>query len=130
MDELERFVEIVIWHAARILPDARPAFAARSNYMAQENLDAVRHLAKDLRSDEPRSAREKLGGHELAARALDKCRATLAGTHGDYEFNCPLDRRFFEATGIDAGDFRAFVATGASDEAVGRWIEEHTRQRE
>ena len=96
--------------------------------MAQEHHDAVQPLAKDLRSGEPRSAHEKLGGYELAARALDKCRATLAGTNGDYEFNCPLDQRFFGATGIDAEDFKAFVATGADEQAVGKWIEEHAQK--
>jgi hypothetical protein len=92
-----------------------------------ENIDAVRRLAKDLQSEEPRSAHEKLGGFELAARALDKCRATLAGTNGDYEFNCPLDQRFFKSSGIDPEAFRAYVASGASDEAVGKWITEHAR---
>src|SRR6478735_3693354 len=93
--------------------------------MAYTNLDAVRLLARDLEKEKPRSARDRLGGFELAARALDKCRATLAGTNGDFEFNCPLDQRFFKATGIDAEEFRAFVATGADDEAVAYWISEH-----
>ena len=95
--------------------------------MPTENLDAVRKLAPDLQQQRPRSPREQLGGQELAARALDKCRAVLAGTNGDYEFNCPLDQKFFAATGIDAGEFRSMVATGATDEAVGRWISEHAR---
>lgn len=95
--------------------------------MPAENLDAVHRLALDLRKEEPRSAHEQLGGFELAARALDKCRATLAGTNGDYEFNCPLDQRFFTASKIDAQEFRAFVATGASDGEVGKWITEHAQ---
>ena len=38
-------------------------------------------LAKDLTKDFPRSPREVLyGGYVIAARKLDKCRATLAGT--------------------------------------------------
>ena len=93
--------------------------------MADSNLDAVRRLAKDLEKEKPRSAHDRLGGFELAGRALDKCRATLAGTNGDYEFNCPLDQRFFKATGIDAEEFRAFVATGVDDDAVDHWISEH-----
>ena len=95
--------------------------------MPQENLDAVRRLAKDLRADKPRSAHEQLGGFELAARALDKCRATLAGTNGDYEFNCPLDQRFFAQTGLNAQEFRAFVATGATDDEVAQWITEKAK---
>ncbi len=43
----------------------------------------------------PRSPREKLGGYVIAARTLDKCRAAIAGTLGDYKFDCPLDNFFF-----------------------------------
>jgi len=93
--------------------------------MSSENLEAVRALAPDLTQKKPRSPREKLAGFELAARTLDKCRASLAGSNGDYEFNCPLDQRFFAETGIDAEAFRAVVATGATDEQVGDWIKEH-----
>src|SRR5678815_5702870 len=93
--------------------------------MAYTNLEAVRRLAKDLAKEKPRSAHDRLAGYELAARALDNWRATLADTTGDYEFNCPLDQRFFKSTGIDPEEFRAFVATGADDDAVDYWISEH-----
>ena len=96
--------------------------------MPQENPDAVRRLARDLREDEPRSVHDQLGGFELAARALDKCRATLAGTNGDYEFNCPLDQRFFARIGINAEDFREFVATGATDDQVAQWITKNAKR--
>lgn len=95
--------------------------------MSSENLEAVRKLAPDLRQQNPRSPREKLAGLEIAARTLDKCRASLAGTNGDYEFNCPMDQKFFAATGIDADAFRSVVATGASDEEVEKWVKEHAR---
>ncbi|HEY9744698.1 MAG TPA: DUF5069 domain-containing protein [Oculatellaceae cyanobacterium] len=92
--------------------------------------EKLKSLAKDLTRDYPRSPRETLGGYVLAARILDKCRADLNGTNGEYNFNCPLDRRFFEFTGIDADEFKAFVATGASDEEVGEWIQKHAKQAE
>jgi hypothetical protein len=92
-----------------------------------ENLEAVRRFAKDLRTGEPRSPDESLGGFPLGARALDKCRASLAGTNGEFQFNCPMDQRFFAATGIDAQAFRQFVATGADDDAVDRWVREHAQ---
>lgn len=85
--------------------------------------------AKDLTREFPRSPREVLAGHVVAARVLDKCRAAVAGTLGEYHFNCLLDRRFFDFTGIDAEAFRAFVATGASDDAVATWISERARPR-
>jgi hypothetical protein len=92
----------------------------------QTDLNKVKELARDLRREEPRSAEEQLAGFRLAARCLDKCRATLAGTQGDYMYGCPMDRRFLTEAGISAEDFKNFVATGASDGDVARWLEEHT----
>ncbi|HEX7860245.1 MAG TPA: DUF5069 domain-containing protein [Verrucomicrobiae bacterium] len=91
----------------------------------QKNLDAVKRLAKDLRKEEPRSAQEKLGGFELAARCVDKCRATLVGMQGDFMYGCPMDQQFLRSAEIGAEELKAFVATGATDEEVANWIEEH-----
>ncbi len=88
--------------------------------------------ALDLTKDFPRSPRATLAGFVVAGRALDKCRATIAGTEREYHFNCPLDQLFFAFTGIDAEAFKTFVATGADDHAVADWIaanaEEHTQE--
>src|SRR5476651_1386348 len=70
-----------------------------------------------------------LAGYIIAKRALDKCRAELAGTAGEYHFDCPLDNRFFEFAGLKGADFREFVATGADDEAVAQWIEKNATKR-
>ena len=80
--------------------------------------------APDLTRSFPRSPAEELGGYVLLARIVDKCRATIAGTNGEYRFNCPLDRQFFDFTGIDAEEFRELVASGASDEEIARWARE------
>jgi Domain of unknown function (DUF5069) len=93
------------------------------------NMDATRALAKDLTKEYPRSPRETLAGYVIAARTLDKCRATLVGTAGEYHFDCPLDNFFFAFSGISAEHFRNFVATGASDEEVANWIERTAKKR-
>jgi len=93
------------------------------------NTEAVAAFANDLTKDYPRSPRETLSGYVIAARTLDKCRATLAGTAGDYHFDCPLDNFFFGFVEISAEDFKNFVATGADDEQVAKWIEEKATQR-
>ena len=91
----------------------------------QKNLEAVKRLAKDLRKEEPRSAEEELGGFQLAARCIDKCRATLVGWQGDYMYGCPMDQRFLQQAGIGAEELKYFVATGADDEEIASWIQEH-----
>ena len=87
--------------------------------------EKVQLLAKDLTKEFPRSPREVLGGFVIAARALDKCRAVVAGTAGEYHFDCPLDRMFFDSTGIDSVAFKAEVEKGATDAEMSEWIIAH-----
>ncbi len=92
--------------------------------------EKLKTLAKDLSKDFPRSPRATLGGYVLAARMLDKCRAVLNGTNGEYHFNCPLDKNILDFTGINADDFKDFVATGASDEEIGEWIKTQSKVKD
>ena len=90
--------------------------------------ERVISLAADLNKTSPRSPRAPLGDYKiLAARALDKCRAELAGTSGSYHFNCPLDKLFFRFTQIDSEQFKTFVATGATDQQVADWIAKESK---
>ena len=96
-----------------------------------QNLEKVKLLAPDLRDGKqyPRSPRVTLAGYVLAARAVDKCRAVLAGCEGEYHSNCPLDQLWLKFAEIDYDAFRDFVATGAADEEIAQWIEKHAKQR-
>ncbi len=76
----------------------------------------------DLTVRPPRSARVRLGGYVILPRILDKCRAVLAGTNGDYHYACPLDQRFFAFTGIDPELLKEQVAAGLGDGALLAWI--------
>src|SRR5471030_3089504 len=90
----------------------------------------VKKLAPDLTKGFPHSPHAMLGGYILAKRALDKCRAELAGTLGEYHFYCPLDNIFLGFAGIKGADLKAFVATGADDEAISAWIAKNATQKE
>jgi hypothetical protein len=83
--------------------------------------------APDLTRRPPRSPQTLLGGYALAARALDKCRASLAGRAGPYHFNCCVDRDFLKFSGIKAQEFEQFVASGATDSEVAIWIATKSR---
>jgi len=89
----------------------------------------VFELAPDLTTSFPRSPRDMFAGYIIAARAVDKCRAELAGKVGAYKFDGFMDGLFFSFTGITGPALREFIATGAEDEAVARWISEHARKR-
>ena len=80
------------------------------------------NLALDLTREFPRSPRAMFAGYVIVGRILDKCRAVLNNTAGEYQYNYGMDRVFFEFTGIDAAEFKKLVATGATDEAVAQWI--------
>ena len=94
------------------------------------NNEKLKLFAPDLTKNYPRSPRETLAGYVIAARMLDKCRAVVAGTAGEYHFNCPLDNQFLGFAGIDAEQFKAFVATGATDVEVAGWIEQHSKVKD
>jgi hypothetical protein len=83
--------------------------------------------APDLTRQPPRSPRVRLGGYVLLPRLLDKGRATIAGTNGEYHYNCPLDRRFFEFTGISAAALKQQLARGRGDGEILAWIQKHAR---
>jgi hypothetical protein len=53
------------------------------------NEEKLKGLAKDLRNEEPRYASKELAGFQGAARCLDKCRASLLGWQGEYQYGCP-----------------------------------------
>ena len=83
------------------------------------NTEKLKVLAVDLRRQPPPSPHEKLGGHVIAARTLAKCRASLAGVNGEYNFHpCGLSAFLWKFTGITPEQFKDFVATGASDDEV------------
>jgi hypothetical protein len=91
--------------------------------------DKLRLLAKDLTKDFPRSPRETLAGYVIAARAVDKCRAVLAGTAGEYHSGCPVDAIFLDFTGIPYEKFKECVATGATDAEIAEWIQQTAKPR-
>ena len=84
--------------------------------------------APDLAQRAPRSPRVRLGGFTILPRVLDKARATLAGTNGDYKFNNPLDNVLFSFAGVSAEDLLAQVKTGAGDFEMGQWLNAQARK--
>ncbi len=83
----------------------------------------------DLTQRPPRSPRVRLGSFVLLPRILDKCRATLAGKNGEYNYNCPLDRRFFEYLQLDAEALKAQVKLGKGDGELLAWVLENARRK-
>lgn len=81
--------------------------------------------AKDLTKEAPRSPRIRFGGYALMARMIDKGRATLNETNGEYHFACPLDQMLFSFKGVATDDVKTVLASGAADNEVATWFNEH-----
>jgi hypothetical protein len=81
--------------------------------------------AKDLTKEAPRSPRIRIGDYALMARMIDKGRATLNGTVGEYHFACPLDQKLFSYKGVLADDVKAVLASGAGDDEILAWFSKH-----
>jgi hypothetical protein len=81
--------------------------------------------AKDLSREAPRSPRVRLGGYVLMARMIDKGRATLNGTNGEYHFNCPVDNMLFSFKGVNGDEVRQVLASGATDDEIVAWFNAH-----
>jgi hypothetical protein len=95
------------------------------------NTDKLKQLARDLSKTPPPSPRDVLGGFVIAARMLDKARADLLGINGEYNFYpCGLGTYFWKFTGLDPMKFKEFVASGATDEEVDRWVRQNTTQKD
>ncbi len=81
--------------------------------------------APDLTKHAPRSPRVRLGGFVVLARILDKGRADLAGTAGEFKYNNPGDHHWFRFTGITPEALKAELATGKGDGEMLAWIQEN-----
>jgi hypothetical protein len=82
-------------------------------------------IDKNLSEQAPRSPRDRIGGFAIACRAVDKCRATLAGTPGEYHYDCPLDNQLFSFKGITGDEFKAAVKAATNYDEVGTWLQTH-----
>jgi hypothetical protein len=91
--------------------------------------DEQKTFAPDLTKRPPRSPRQRLGGYALLPRMLDKGRADIAGSNGEYHFNCPLDQRILGFLGVEASALREQLATGKGDGEILQWISENAKNK-
>ncbi len=78
--------------------------------------------ALDLWKDFPRSPRETLAGYAHLPRMIDKCRAKLAGTLGEYIYPCPMDQRLLDFAGVTADQFTQAAQAHLSDGELVAWF--------
>jgi hypothetical protein len=80
-------------------------------------------IDRDLTKQAPHSPRERTGGFAIADRVTDKCRASIAGTLGDYHYDCPLDNVLFSFKGITGAQFKTAVQAAKNYQDIGTWLQ-------
>jgi hypothetical protein len=80
-------------------------------------------ISVDLTKEYPRSVRDKWQGVVMLARAIDKGKATAAGTNGEYNFDCPMDQAVFEFLNLKGDQLLEVIKKSDSD----AHIEDYTR---
>ena len=83
----------------------------------------------DLTKSYPRSVREKFAGVVMLGRATDKGRAFAAGTNGEYNYDCPMDKAVFGFLGIDAAEYLAHLKSGKSDAELEAYARQFTGKK-
>ncbi len=76
----------------------------------------------DLTQHPPRSPRCRLGGVVILPRLLDKARATLNKTQGEYTYGCSLDQYVLAFFGIEENALLDQVSKGLGDGEIFIWI--------
>jgi hypothetical protein len=77
---------------------------------------------RDLTKQAPHSPRARVAGFAIARRTVDKCRASVAGTLGEYHYDCPLDNMLFSFKGINGEQFKTAVQAAKTYDDVGTWL--------
>jgi uncharacterized protein DUF5069 len=84
----------------------------------------------DLTTSYPRSPRATLMGLPMLPRTIDKARASIAGTLGEYVFGekSSFDMALLDFLGVAPAAFREGVRASADDAAVEAWIRANARK--
>ena len=84
----------------------------------------------DLTKDFPRSPRETLLGLPMLPRTIDKARAALSGTLGEYVYGdkSSFDMALLAFLKLSPEQFLEGVRESPDDAAVTRWLQNHARK--
>jgi len=72
----------------------------------------------DLTKSYPRSVHEKLFGVVQLPRTIDKGKAAAAGTLGEYDYNCPMDKAIFEFLGMNGDALLEVIKKSKTDAEI------------
>src|SRR6185437_12913209 len=77
----------------------------------------------------PRSPHCRLGGYVILARLLDKGRATIAGTNGEFTYDAPVDQHIKDFLGLDLAALKEQLAAGKGDGEILEWVNANAKHK-
>jgi len=91
--------------------------------------DPAKISAPDLTKRPPRSPHCRLGGYVTLPRLLDKGRATIAGTNGEFTYDAPVDQHLKDFLGLDMDALKEQLAAGKGDSEILEWINANAKPK-
>ena len=85
--------------------------------------------APDLTKRPPRSPHCRLGGYVILPRLLDKGRAVIAGTNGEFTYDAPLDQHLKDFLALDFDALKTEIAAGKGDGEILEWVNANAKQK-
>ena len=91
--------------------------------------DSSKISAPDLTQRPPRSPHCRLGGYVILPRLLDKGRAVIAGTNGEFNYDAPLDQHLKDFLGLDFAGLKEQIASGKGDGEILEWVNANAKHK-
>ncbi len=83
----------------------------------------------DLTKTYPASVRETMLGIVQLKRTIDKGKAKLQGTLGEYNYDCPMDKHLFEFLAVDGNALLDAIKNASSDAAISEFVAPYVRAK-
>lgn len=83
----------------------------------------------DLRTEYPRSVRDRWQGVVQLGRTVDKGKAKAHGDIGEYHYNCPMDQAVFGFLGIDHDQLLDVIRKAKSDADIAAFTSSYVSKR-
>lgn len=83
----------------------------------------------DLTTSYPRSVSEKYLGVVQLGRTIDKGKAAAAGTLGEYDYNCPMDKAVFGFLGLDGEQLLEVIKSANGDAEIEAYVKPFVQKK-
>ncbi len=84
----------------------------------------------DLTKTYPASVRETMHGIVQLKRTIDKGKAQAAGTIGEYDYNCPMDKHLFEFLDLDGDTLLDVIKSASNDSEISEFVAPYVHAKE